>query len=111
MRILLLFLCIPVYGQQKYTPVDNKPAAKQGPVSYQAGVYDVNKLRTVDDVLEYQSLLHSCKMIKLNMKAIGDHRLLVEDAAETSIVLFLQGVPGPVARILLEDIKANEFNL
>lgn len=74
-------------------------------------IYNAHKLADMDDVLEYQSLLHSCKMIKQNMKAIADHRLTIEDAVETSITLYLQGVPGEVAKILLEDIKKNGFNL
>lgn len=103
MLILLLLFCIPSYG---CTPPPPGPIGQQWPA-----VYDANKLPTMDDVLEYQSLLHSCKMIKWNMKAIGDHRLLIEDAVETSITLYLQGVKGKVAKILLADIKANNFNL
>ena len=74
-------------------------------------IYDTSKLATIEDVLEYQSLLHSCKIIKQNMRAIADHRMLIEDAVETSITLYLQGVRGEVAQILLEDIRKNGFQL
>lgn len=77
----------------------------------EAAIYDVNKLATMDDVMEYQSLLHTCKTIKSQMTVIADHRMSLKDAVETSITLYLLGVKGPVAKILLADIKANEFIL
>jgi len=73
--------------------------------------YDAHKLNNMDDVLEYQSLLHACKMIKQNMRAIGDYRMSLDDAVETSITMYLSGIKGHVAKILLEDIKLNGFNL
>ena len=69
------------------------------------------KLRTHAEVNEYQTLLHSCRMIKQNMKAIGDHRLLIEDAVETSITLYLKGMDGEPAKVLLEDLQRNGFSL
>lgn len=101
----LIFLLRPNFCSQGYRYI---PVGPSGPLPAR---YDANKLSNMDDVLEYQSLLHSCKMIKQNMKAIADHRLLVEDAAEASITLYLEGVKGHVAKILLADIKANGFNL
>ena len=101
----LIFLLRPNFCCQGYRYIPNA-----GPSGLPT-LYDANKLAKMEDVLEYQSLLHSCKMIKQNMKAIADHRLLVEDAVETSIILYLEGVKGHVAKILLQDIKDNGFQL
>lgn len=101
---LLLFISLNASQGYRYIPAP-------GPSGPLPSRYDATKLSHIDDVLEYQALLHSCKMIKQNMKAIADHRLLIEDAVETSITLYLEGVKGHVAKILLDDIRKNGFNL
>lgn len=105
MKLCLLFLSLTLHlsASQGYRYV---PVGQQLPARY-----DATKLKTIDDVLEYKSLLYSCRMIKQNMKAIGDHRMSLHDAVETSITLFLQGVKGEPAKVLLEDLKANKFML
>lgn len=107
MIICFLFFFIPLQACQgdRWVPLQG-PQGQEMPA-----IYNANKLSNMDDVLEYQSLLHSCKMIKQNMKAIGDYRISLQDAIETSITLYLEGVKGPVAKILLEDIRKNGFNL
>lgn len=101
--VFFLSLTLNLSASQGYRYV---PVGQQLPARY-----DAPKLKTIDDVLEYQSLLYSCRMIKQNMKAIGDHRMSLHDAVETSITLFLQGVKGEPAKVLLEDLKANGFAL
>jgi hypothetical protein len=103
----LIFLLRPNFCCQGYRYVPSP--GPQGQVL--PARYDANKLTNMEDVLEYQSLLHSCKMIKQNMKIIADYRLRIEDAVETSITLYLQGVKGDVAKILLQDIRNNGFQL
>lgn len=106
--IYILLLSSSLYGCQYHGRIANQG----GPISQILPViYNANQFVDEDDIYEYQSLLHSCKMIKQNMKAIADHRLTIEDAVETSITLYLQGVPGEVAKILLEDIRKNGFQL
>lgn len=101
--VFFLSLTLNLSASQGYRYV---PVSQQLPARY-----DAPKLKTIDDVLEYQTLLYNCRIIKQNMKAIGDHRMSLQDAIETSITLFLQGVKGEPAKVLLEDLKANGFAL
>lgn len=103
----LLLMGMPLCASQgyRYVPAPG-PQAQQLPARY-----DATKLKTIDDVLEYQSLLYSCRVIKQNIKNMQDHRMSLHDAVEASVTLFLQGVKGEPAKVLLEDLKANGFVL
>jgi hypothetical protein len=103
-KLCFIFFMLPLTACQYHGKIG--PSGVQLPA-----IYNAHKLASIEDVLEYQSLLHSCKMIKQNMRVIGDHRMSVEDAIEASITMYLEGIKGDVAKILLEDIRKNGFQL
>lgn len=102
----VLLVSMPLCASQGYRYVPVRPVQQPLPA-----IYDATKLKTIDDVLEYQSLLYSCRVIKQNIKSMQDHRMSLHDALQTSVTLFLQGVKSEPAKVLLEDLKANGFAL
>jgi len=77
----------------------------------------IQKLPTIYQLLrhadkeEYNCLHYACKTIKQQQVIISDKRMRLADAIETAITMYLQSVDTVAARVLLNDLRKNGFNV